>query len=72
MKIDNFSNFLTHLMTFHEHVVTFVMTGEDCLMTLLILDDDLLMTLMTTGDSLVMTHHDDAGTGNPHDNADDL
>ena len=31
---NNFSNFLAHLKTFHDHVTTFVMTGEILLMTL--------------------------------------
>ena len=45
--IANFCNFLTNLMTFHNHVATFVMTGEDLLFTLLALNDNLLMTLTT-------------------------
>ena len=68
--IDNVSNFLTNLMTFHDHEMTFVMTGEDLMMTLLTLGDNLLMTLLTTGDYLLMTHDDD--TDNPCDDTDDL
>jgi hypothetical protein len=62
---DDFSNFLTHLTTFHDHVKTFVMTAED----LLTLGDDLLMTL-TTGDYLVMIHDDNSD--DPCDNTDNL
>ena len=46
MTIDDFSNFLTHLMAFHDQVRTIEMTGEDLLTTLLTLGDDLLMTRM--------------------------
>ena len=44
---DYFSNFLSHLMIFHEHVTTFVMTGEVLWTYLVTLGDDLLMTLTT-------------------------
>jgi hypothetical protein len=66
---DNFSVFLTHLRTFHDHVTTFVMSGEDLLTTLPTLGEDLLMTddpdnnsdnllttVMTTGYYLVKPH----------------
>ena len=44
---DYFSNFLSHLMTFHDHVTTFMTTGEDLWMTLGTLCDDMLMALVT-------------------------
>ena len=44
---DNFSNILSHLTTFHDHVTTFMMTGEDLWTTLSTLSDNLMMTLMT-------------------------
>jgi hypothetical protein len=42
----DFSNFLSQLMTFHDHVMTFVMSGEDLWTTLSIPGDKLLMILM--------------------------
>ena len=43
---DDFSNFLSQLMTFHNHVTTFLTTCEDLWTTLPTLGNDLLMTLM--------------------------
>jgi hypothetical protein len=47
MTSDNFSNFLSQLTSFHDHVMTFVMTGEDLWMILSTLGGDLLMIRMT-------------------------
>jgi hypothetical protein len=63
MTSDAFSNILSHLMTFHDHMMTFMMRPD--------LDDNyenLLTTLVTTDDYLVRTHNDD--TDDPCDDTD--
>jgi hypothetical protein len=47
MKINDLSNFLTHLKTFHNLVMTLTTLSGELLVTLMTLGEDILMTLTT-------------------------
>jgi hypothetical protein len=47
MTSDKLFNFLTHLMTFHDLVMTMMPLSDDILMALMTIGRDILMNLMT-------------------------
>ena len=55
MTSDNFSNFLTHLMTFHDLVMTLRTFGDNILTILKTISEDTLTALVTCGEDSLTT-----------------